>query len=290
MLDALPAPLAAALGGLWTAAVLMAISAALFGALALAVRRDEALPALRRSLPELRINLSLAFFDALLIGPVIGLLVHVIRGFIESERLYLVQPTVWAPVHDAGVFLAVVFVSDFISYWRHRLEHSRWLWPAHAIHHSDTDVGWLTLARFHPVNRVTTAAVDIALLVPFGFPAWALVADHMVRHYYGEFVHADVPWTYGPLKRLLVSPAMHRWHHARDIVGSASNFATVFSVFDRAFGTYHVPGPCRVPLGVNDPIVPSTVGQLVYPFKAWAAQLRTLRRPRQDRPVEPPLD
>ncbi len=65
------------------------------------------------------------------------------------------------------------------------------------IHHSDTDMTWLTLSRFHPINRITTALIDTFFLALLGFPTWALVANNLVRHYYGEFIHADLPWTYG---------------------------------------------------------------------------------------------
>lgn len=129
---------------------------------------------------------------------------------------------------------------------------------------------WLTLSRFHPLNRLTTMIVDVGFLALLGFPHWALVANVMLRHYYGEFIHADLPWTYGPFKRLFVSPVMHRWHHARDVTGAGSNFATVFSVFDLAFRTYYVPGLCNVPLGVTDDMGAGARGQLMYPFVAWA--------------------
>jgi sterol desaturase/sphingolipid hydroxylase (fatty acid hydroxylase superfamily) len=100
----------------------------------------------------------------------------------------------------------------------------------------------------------------------------------IVRHFYGEFIHADFPWTYGPLGRVMVSPVMHRWHHARDVEGSGSNFATVFSVFDQAFGTYYVPGICTVPLGVNDEMGRGTTGQLLYPFLEWGGRIATRLR------------
>jgi sterol desaturase/sphingolipid hydroxylase (fatty acid hydroxylase superfamily) len=181
----------------------------------------------------------------------------------------------WDIVGRGGTLVAVVFIGDFMSYWRHRLEHTRLLWPAHAIHHSDTEMTWLTLARFHPIDRIVTGTVDIALLALLGFPDWALVANEIVRHYYGEFIHADFPWTYGRVGRLFVSPVMHRWHHARDVTGAGSNFATVFSVFDQAFGTYHVPGLCTVPLGVIDDVGPSLISQLRFPFVSWIRGYRS---------------
>ena len=134
---------------------------------------------------------------------------------------------------------------------------------------------WLTLSRFHPINRVTTAVIDTFVLALLGFPTWALVANNLVRHYYGEFIHADLPWMYGRLRTVFVSPVMHRWHHARDVTGTGSNFATVFSVFDRAFGTYYVPGLCNVPLGVTDDQYPGpgVLRHLLHPFAAWGRAL-----------------
>ena len=114
-----------------------------------------------------------------------------------------------------------------------------------------------------------------------GFPTWALIANNLVRHYYGEFIHADLPWMYGRFASVFVSPVMHRWHHARDVTGSGSNFATVFSVFDRGFGTYYVPGLCNVPLGVTDDQYPGKglIRHLLHPFVAWGRSLLHALRP-----------
>ena len=255
------------------------MSAVFFGFLAFLLKGDAAYAEARRALAQLRINLSISVFDAVLVVPLLVVIVELIQRTVAWQGLILVSPGRWTPVGTAGTLIAVLFVADFESYWRHRLEHTHWLWPAHAVHHSDTEMSWLTLHRFHPINRITTTALDAAFLAVLGFPDWALTTNVIVRHYYGEFIHADLPWTYGPLDLLLVSPVMHRWHHARDVVGSGSNFATVFSVFDRAFGTYYVPGLCTVPLGVTDDMGTGTLRQLLYPFVAWAVELGAKIRP-----------
>ena len=270
--------LRSAMSSLWIAAQLLLISGIAFGYLALLIKGKEAIVAARRAIAEIRINLGLYVVDTLFVAPVISLLVATIRAGLAHASLIGAGEHVWPLVGRYPTFFAVVFIGDFASYWRHRLEHTRWLWPAHAIHHSDTDMTWLTLARFHPVNRITTASIDIAVLAVLGFPTWALVANEMVRHYYGEFIHADLPWTFGPLGKLVVSPVMHRWHHARDVVAAGSNFATVFSVFDRAFGTYHLPGLCTVPLGVSEDIGRGVFAQIRFPFVAWFRDLRRLAR------------
>ena len=256
-----------AASALWIAAELLFYSAIWMCGLALLVKGKEAIAGARKAAKEVRLNLSILVVDVLFVAPFVALLVGLVKFGVEHLPFGVLDGGIWNRVGRSGTLFAVVFVGDFFSYWRHRLEHTRLLWPAHAIHHSDTELTWLSINRFHPIDRVVTAAVDIALL---GFPSWALVFNEIVRHYYGEFIHADFPWTYGPLGRLFVSPVMHRWHHARDVVGAGSNFATVFSVFDQAFGTYHVPGLCTVPLGVTDDIAPGLMGQLRFPLVAWA--------------------
>ena len=253
---------------LWLSLQVLAISAAIFAFIALLVKGSEAIAAAKRAATEIRVNLGIWVFDVIFVGPLLAALIVITRQVVGATFPVLVPEEFWN-LGTWGTFVAVLFIGDFISWGRHRLEHTRLLWPAHAIHHSDENMTWLTLVRFHPLNRITTGCIDTGCLVLFGFPEWALVANVMFRHYYGEYIHADLPWTYGPLGRLFVSPVMHRWHHARDVVGAGSNFATVFSVFDQAFGTYYVPGLCTVPLGVTDEMGRGVTGQLAYPFVAW---------------------
>jgi sterol desaturase/sphingolipid hydroxylase (fatty acid hydroxylase superfamily) len=270
------------------AAAALAISVLAFGFIALVVKGREAFDAATRAIAEVRLNLAFYFFDALFVAPLLGVMIAVMRALISDNSLMIVSESVWQTVGLPVTFVAVLFIGDFISYWRHRVEHTRWFWPAHVIHHSDTDMTWLTLSRFHPINRITTAAIDVSLLAVLGFPTWALVANNLVRHYYGEFIHADLPWMYGRFAGVFVSPVMHRWHHARDVTGTGSNFATVFSVFDRGFRTYYVPGLCNVPLGVTDDQYPGKglIRHLLHPFVAWTRSLIHMVRP-ASRPSPP---
>jgi sterol desaturase/sphingolipid hydroxylase (fatty acid hydroxylase superfamily) len=240
-----------------------------FVLLALAMKRREALGAARRAAHEVRINLTFYFLDAVFVVPVLGVLSVAIAAFMINSGLVLVPAGLWVSAGTFVTVIAAVFLGDFIAYWRHRLEHTKWLWPTHAIHHSDEEMTWLTLNRFHPINRLTTTLIDSAFLVAMGLPAWAVIANNLVRNYYGYFIHADLPWTYGPLGKVFVSPAMHQWHHAKDVKYAGTNFATVFSIFDRVFGTFALPGPCNVPLGIEQDIGRNVSGQLAHPFRSW---------------------
>src|ERR1051326_238222 len=56
-------------------------------------------------------------------------------------------------------FLALTLVSDLGIYVGHRLTHVvPWLWRFHAIHHSATEVDWLTTTRSHPVDQIGRAS------------------------------------------------------------------------------------------------------------------------------------
>jgi sterol desaturase/sphingolipid hydroxylase (fatty acid hydroxylase superfamily) len=267
-----------ALGALLMGVYALVLPALFFAVLAFAVKGREAWAAARQAGEEIRINLWLHFLDAVFVLPLMTLVIGAIHVVLRQFDLILSQVTFWDSLGLYPTLFLVIFLGDFIGYWRHRLEHTSLIWPSHAIHHSDTEMTWLTLSRFHPINRLTTVAIDSAILAMMGFPAWALAANALVRHYYGYFIHADLPWTYGPFGWIFVSPAMHRWHHARELRYAGTNFATVFSVFDRAFGTMFVPGPCTVRLGIEDDMGSGVCAQLIYPFKFWSARILARRR------------
>lgn len=272
----------------WTALSAAALDlvwpALIFAGLALAARGVEALRAARAASSEVRTNLALFVFDVIVVTPLLAIGLTFTGALLQTAGLRLFAPAQWSALPVWAVCFIALFAGDFIAYWRHRLEHSAPLWPAHAIHHSDTAMTWTTGLRFHPFNRVSTAFIDTTFLALLGLPPWALLFNNLVRHYYGLFIHMNLPWTYGPLGRVFVSPAMHRWHHIRDAEGAGVNFATVFSMFDRAFRTYHVPRPCDAPLGVRDEIGKGAWGQLVWPFLVAWRYLHASRTPRSGEP------
>lgn len=258
-------------------------TAAFFLALGMLVKRSAVFTDMHRAAAETGLNLKILIFNLIFVGPLIVVLSQALVWIVYSQGISLVDSSFWIGVPALPVMLLGIFIGDFVGYWRHRLEHTRFLWPSHAVHHSDTEMTWLTLERFHPINRITTFVIDMSILLLLGLPAEAVIANNLVRHYYGFLIHADLPWTYGPLGKIFVSPAMHRWHHAADKAAFDTNYATVFSIFDRAFGTFRVPGPCNVPLGVTDRIAPTLAGQIAYAFTARAYRRRPGRPPAPSR-------
>lgn len=184
-------------------------------------------------------------------------------------------PIAALPLWAQGLIYLVV--SDFVLYWIHRGFHRGALWKYHAIHHAPKEVEWLSAARFHPVNlALGTAAVDVAFLLAGVSPNIFIVIGPF-NIITSCMVHANLNWTFGPLRHVLVSPVFHRWHHASDVIGR--NFASTFALWDWMFGTYYMPkGALPKTYGIDDEAMPEGMwAQIAYPL--------TQREENQPRPV-----
>ncbi len=156
--------------------------------------------------------------------------------------------------------------TDFALYWIHRLFHRGFLWKYHAVHHASKDVEWISAARFHPVNLAFgTAAVDVAALLAGVSPEVFIVLGPFST-IASVFVHANLNWTLGPFKYLLVNPVFHRWHHVR--VSEGVNYASTLALWDWLFGTFHMPQGARPSdYGIDDDAMPEgLLPQLLYPL------------------------
>ncbi|WP_435417306.1 sterol desaturase family protein [Parerythrobacter aurantius] len=264
--------LAATLGKTtWDLLPMLAPPALAFGILALVLKRGRVAATIRRTGRETRTNLAL-------VGINYVLLASVLAGIAAMWEKGLAAIAVGGPFwHDASpvlVLAVTMLVGEFVVYWRHRIEHHPLLWPVHAVHHSDEAMTWLALLRKHPLAYVLAMFVDTVLLLLLGLPLWAIAACAAVRSGWGYFIHADLPWTFGPLGRWLISPAAHRLHHIDDLELCGSNYGGVLTLWDRVFGTYIDPAPfvdCRT--GV-DGGSRGFLGELARPFAAWAGSRR----------------
>ena len=166
--------------------------------------------------------------------------------------------------------LAILLVAtDFAQYWLHRAFHDPRLWPFHAVHHSAPDVNWTTTFRTHPLNFLVLNASLGVLAKTLGFSELTLLIAAPIFFFSGALTHANLSWTFGPLRYVVASPVFHRWHHAADTVCQARNFAPMFPAWDLMFGTFHMPSG-RVPEAFGAEGVPDGLfGQLVHPFANW---------------------
>jgi sterol desaturase/sphingolipid hydroxylase (fatty acid hydroxylase superfamily) len=158
-------------------------------------------------------------------------------------------------------------IQDFLLYWIHRGFHLRIGWPFHSVHHSPRVLDWLSASRFHLVNHLLSFVLADIIVLLLGFSFETLLAMVPFNLVYSTMVHANLNWTFGPLRYLFASPVFHRWHHSEE-VGSSKNFASTFPLLDLIFGTFHMPaGKLPESFGNGEDDFPEDFwGQLVYPF------------------------
>jgi sterol desaturase/sphingolipid hydroxylase (fatty acid hydroxylase superfamily) len=191
------------------------------------------------------------------------------QSFYNSFGLPHIPVEFWAdvPVWVLVPLAAVLF--DFANYWNHRVMHMKWLWPVHAIHHSDPDVTGLTSYRTHFLETLVMWMSFTILLSWAGFPPNVLGFAAVVLQLHNVYVHINLDWDHGPFRFLLASPRYHRWHHADVPAAYGKNLANTFPFFDVLFGTYYVPGRCEAELGAEGVPQNDVVALALFPFREW---------------------
>lgn len=176
--------------------------------------------------------------------------------------------------------LAGMVILDFTLYVRHRFVHY-FCWPYHTIHHSAKEIGWLTWIRLHPLDIFFMGLIATWMLHVIGFSGEAFAMASVINGHFNRFNHSNIQLDYpAPLRYILVSPNMHRWHHAADDPRALNkNFCIVFAWIDLILGTFYVPRnrlPTRYGVGDDrgsDVAPPGYINQLLYPFRHHALWL-----------------
>ena len=199
-----------------------------------------------------------------------------------------------APV-AVQVLLSVV-VGDFLAWFHHLVRHKVLLmWQFHAVHHSATEMNFMTNSRGHPLDRVFSRLVvfiPAGILLPAGIAVPVGITWFFLITWYQRFYHANVRMDFGPLRYVLVTPQSHRVHHSILPEHRDCNFGVLFCIWDRLFGTHvdverdHYPAT-----GIANPEFPmersyrpdhvllTFFGQWVYPLLSAG---RLLLRPKSE--------
>lgn len=151
--------------------------------------------------------------------------------------LYLLQLPLW--LH---ALLAVMMMDLIGAYLVHLIQHkTAWMWHFHKIHHTDTAVDATTALRHHPVESVFRVGALLLAILITGIPIWMVMFYQSLSAFMSQFNHANIHlphWLDKGLSWIIVSPDMHKVHHSRYQPETDSNYANIFSIWDRLFGTF----------------------------------------------------
>lgn len=149
-------------------------------------------------------------------------------------------PNLGLPNWVQGVIAFVLI--DLLIYLQHVAFHRvPWLWRLHRMHHADTDLDVTSGARFHPVEIVLSMLIKLAAIAALGAPPESVLIFEVALNATAMFNHANIRLPLGLdiwLRRVLVTPDMHRVHHSVHPEETNSNFGFNLPWWDRMFGTY----------------------------------------------------
>lgn len=159
----------------------------------------------------------------------------------------------WAEALFAIVMLDLLIWAQHVLFHRAPL-----LWRLHRVHHSDAVMDVTTGLRFHPIEILLSMVIKIAAVVTLGASPLAVLVFEVLLNASAMFTHANVRLPLGLdrlLRRLLVTPDMHRVHHSNVPRETHSNFGFNLALWDRMFGTYRAQpaaGHAEMRIGVAD--------------------------------------
>jgi sterol desaturase/sphingolipid hydroxylase (fatty acid hydroxylase superfamily) len=190
-------------------------------------------------------------FRAVLISAYIGVL-----KMVYDQQLQFLTIGLLADL-PAGPRLAVsILVIDFLGWWNHYVRHRvPVLWRIHAVHHSQEQLNLFMNFRNHPLDYVASVTLVSLPLFMTGSTTTEAFVFSFFAVVHTMFTHANVSWTLGPLRYLLVTPQSHRIHHSTSAEHYGTNLGVTFSIWDSLFGTAHR-GSEWPPVGLGDPGFP----------------------------------
>ena len=265
------------LGSATAAARYQLVGPAVIGFVVLVLACERIWPAERRRALARGHVLDACYFAlfAAAVVPFVNLL-SVASAFLLHEHVAWLDAR-WTATWPRWLVVAVALIAMDGCNWLTHLADHRFapLWRVHAVHHSQEELSVLTTFRTHPL--VHTLSFAVATL-----PVFALTGDHPVAPVLitvylclGAFPHANVPWSFGPLGRIFVSPAYHRIHHAVDGPYDV-NLGIVLTVWDvlarRAVWPQRRTPACKTGLAGRPLVVEQGVGPL-RPVRVIAHQL-----------------
>lgn len=137
---------------------------------------------------------------------------------------------------------ATVLIFDLAIWLQHLITHKiPILWRIHRVHHADRDIDVTTAIRFHPVEIALSMLLKIGLVYLLGPPAIGIILFEVILNGTAMFNHANINlpiWLDAALRKVLVTPDMHRVHHSVHRQEHDANYGFALSVWDRLFGTY----------------------------------------------------
>jgi sterol desaturase/sphingolipid hydroxylase (fatty acid hydroxylase superfamily) len=202
---------------------------------------------------------------------------HLLHNVLMQAAIYLgslitaiivVNCIQWLNNHEIGMFYLVelplwlklvlgVMMFDFVNYWFHRTAHrAPVLWRFHRVHHSDIRMDASTNLRSHPVELLLYFGLsNVVAAAIFGLDVMSLGVFFLIITPYVFLEHSNIKfpaWLDKSVGLIFTTPNIHKVHHEQDQYYTDSNYADIFIIWDRLFGTYKYKPTSEIKFGLKE--------------------------------------
>jgi sterol desaturase/sphingolipid hydroxylase (fatty acid hydroxylase superfamily) len=187
----------------------------------------------RRYCPRDTLTSLMLGFGSTIASAIVGGTIFALAVWVHQFRLLDIPYACWV--------WPLCFVLDDLAYYVfHRSAHRvRWFWASHVIHHSSQHYNLSTALRQTWTGFLSAAFIFRLPLFLIGFPPAMVFFCAGLNLIYQFWIHTEVigrcpSW----FEAVMNTPSHHRVHHATNPRYLDRNYAGVFIVWDRMFGTY----------------------------------------------------
>ena len=165
---------------------------------------------------------------------ILGLAVVIVSygWMVDHLAIFTISSPIW-------LYITCFVLVDFASYWSHRFNHEiNVMWNRHIIHHSSEEFN-LSCALRQSISGLI--GIYFFLSIPMaivGIPT-SVLAVVAPLHLFAQFwYHTRLIRRMGWLEYVIVTPSHHRVHHAINQEYIDKNYAAIFIIWDKLFGTF----------------------------------------------------
>jgi sterol desaturase/sphingolipid hydroxylase (fatty acid hydroxylase superfamily) len=203
---------------------------------------EIAIPRKKRVLPKTMrwfTNISLVVVNTLALRLIMPILAVGMADYAAGRGwglLALVSLPTWIEIIIAFILLDMLIYAQHVAFHKVPI-----LWRFHKVHHADRDLDVTSGARFHPVEAILSMAYKLLCVILVGPAAMAVFLFEVILNASSMFHHANIRLpekTDKLVRRIIVTPDMHRVHHSVRVTETDSNYSFFLTLWDRLFGTY----------------------------------------------------
>lgn len=135
--------------------------------------------------------------------------------------------------------ICCIVLADLAYYWEHRFLHMNGFgWATHTVHHSSPHFNISVAYRHGPMDWFFPLPFHLPLAL-LGFNPFVIFLSEVIVQVFQTLLHTEtVKKLPKPIEAIFNTPSHHRVHHATNKEYLDKNYAGIFIIWDKMFGTF----------------------------------------------------